>query len=112
MSVSNSAIYDKYYLKSPEFLHRIEGSIIKWMDAILNEAAGADNHANRAALAVLLLADEKRQRLAQMMMPYIANNGTYQQQGEAVEDGVVDWFVFTYLLGNPVFVAGAIARLQ
>lgn len=112
MTVSNIEIYNKYYLKSPDFLHRFEGSVLKWMDSILAEAANAPDHANRVRLADLILDDTKRQRLVQMMMPYVANNGTYQTEGEAIEDTTIDWFVSTYLLENPVFVAGAISALE
>lgn len=111
MSTTNQQIYELYAFRSPAIIQRIEGSLVKWLDQVLGEDPATANHANRVLLAGKLLDETNRQKTATMMLPIFANNGTYQQAGEAVDDPTVDWLVITHCLGNPAFISGLLSQL-
>lgn len=110
MSKTLLEVYTLFSARPPTVVQRIGTALSVWADFAFAEADNAADHANRVHLAGLLLDQTNRERVAQLLMPLVVLNGTYQTQQDQIIDGDLQYIVNLYL-GKPAVTSSLLAAL-
>lgn len=110
MAATLLEIYTLYSAKPPTVTQRIQSALSVWGDSVFVEAADAADHANRVELAGLLLDQTNREKVAQLLMPMVVLNATYQAQQDDITDTDLQYIVNLYL-GKAAVTAAILAAL-